>query len=465
MDSILEGWNRFSLSDKEGDRVKLEKRSQPSVTNEVVLAAKFLNRRALNVDAIGRTFRSLWRTRKSFDIREVQLHGLPVDRLDIPTAIQIGKTVGMVSELEHESDMIGGDFMRVRVEVDISKPRCHGRIWGVDESKPFSAGRKTFCSVLGVEVFEQHHSRKEVTPEEPVGATTSPLSSSHTANNEDSMEGRGTNLGNPVLMKSFESQIEEIDLALNKYDTLTDSRMDTAGTKISLQLISNPLMDEVSINADECNPKISGNPNGTLATSDSITVPTGNHTPRKWKQLARLAHTDDSSMQSSSSRKRTESPRLANSMGIDFPEIRVSSLIKRSTQSWDDELLRGLFSPDLKLHVVRAVKNVISVKENLVKQKVLPDATCDHCKQQQKSVIHALWSCNCISGMWSSDQVWSSHRARTFLDFQRLVWYIIEADLDLELFSMIVWLLWYRPNQIRTGATTLPLNQVLTQAH
>lgn len=74
MDSILKGWNRFSLSEKEGDRVRLEKRTQPSVTIEVILAAKFLNRRALNVDAIGRTFRSLWKTCKSFDIREVGDH-------------------------------------------------------------------------------------------------------------------------------------------------------------------------------------------------------------------------------------------------------------------------------------------------------------------------------------------------------------------------------------------------------
>ena len=140
MECILEGWSRFSLSDKEGDRVRLEKKQQTADSNEIVLAAKFLNRRVLNVDAIGRTFRAVWKTRKSFDIRQVgdhlflcvfelendakrvltnepwsfdkhlvlfrrlegvrfvrnlnfstikfwvQLHGLPVNRLDIPTA-------------------------------------------------------------------------------------------------------------------------------------------------------------------------------------------------------------------------------------------------------------------------------------------------------------------------------------------------------------------------------------------
>lgn len=318
----------------------------------------------------------------------VQLHGLPIDRLDIPTAIQIGKTIGMVSELEWETDMISGDFLRVRVEVDVSRPLCRGRkvvlndeeeVWisfkyeklpnfcfwcgmvchddkdcdrwlssegslplnsqefgAWMRANPFSARRKTFCSVPGVEVFEQHHSRKEVTPEEPVEATTSPSLSSHTANDGDSTEGRGTNLGNLVSVvtdsdinaslnhaphnasqpnqlfptfyteqKSFENQIEEIELALKKYDTMIDSKMDIVGTKISLQLNLDSLMDRVSINAKECNPKISGNPNGTLATSDSTTIPTSNSILRKWKQLARLAHTDDSSMQSSSSKKRT----------------------------------------------------------------------------------------------------------------------------------------------------------------
>lgn len=68
MERILEGWSRFSLSDKEG-WVRLEKKQQTSDSNEVVLAAKFLNKRVLNVDAIGRTFRAVWKTRKSFDIR------------------------------------------------------------------------------------------------------------------------------------------------------------------------------------------------------------------------------------------------------------------------------------------------------------------------------------------------------------------------------------------------------------
>ena len=74
MERILEGWSRFSLSDKEGDRVRLEKKQQTFDSNEVVLATKFLNRRVLNVDAIGQTFKAVWKTRKSFDIQQVGDH-------------------------------------------------------------------------------------------------------------------------------------------------------------------------------------------------------------------------------------------------------------------------------------------------------------------------------------------------------------------------------------------------------
>ena len=35
---------------------------------------KFLNRRVLNVDAIGQTFKVVWKTRKSFDIQQVGDH-------------------------------------------------------------------------------------------------------------------------------------------------------------------------------------------------------------------------------------------------------------------------------------------------------------------------------------------------------------------------------------------------------
>ena len=65
----------------------------------------------------------------------VQLHGLLVNRLDIPMAIQIGKTNGVVSCHRREAEMIAGDFLRIRVKVDVSKPLCRGRKVVLDNEK------------------------------------------------------------------------------------------------------------------------------------------------------------------------------------------------------------------------------------------------------------------------------------------------------------------------------------------
>ena len=37
-------------------------------------------------------------------------------------------------------------------------------------------------------------------------------------------------------------------------------------------------------------------------------------------------------------------PRVSNSMGIDFPEVRFNSLINAQTQNWDVDLLQALFN-------------------------------------------------------------------------------------------------------------------------
>ena len=73
MDEILEDWRKFSLTDIERAKVSLKK-SKNLNKKEYVLVAKFMTRRVLNVDAIGRTFKPLWRSRNNFKIREAGDH-------------------------------------------------------------------------------------------------------------------------------------------------------------------------------------------------------------------------------------------------------------------------------------------------------------------------------------------------------------------------------------------------------
>ena len=149
MEEVLKDWKKLALTNTEDVKLNLKK-SKHSISREYVLAAKFMTRRALNIEVVGRTFKPLWRARKDFKIREagdhillfvfeletdaervlatepwsfdkhvvifqrydfaipakqlrfikltfwVQMHGLPLSMLDPEIAIEIGETIGTV---------------------------------------------------------------------------------------------------------------------------------------------------------------------------------------------------------------------------------------------------------------------------------------------------------------------------------------------------------------------------------
>ena len=73
MDDVLDDWKKIPLTNVEGAKVNLRKSKKRSA-KDYVLAAKFLTRRAFNVEVIGRTFKPLWRARNDFKIREADDH-------------------------------------------------------------------------------------------------------------------------------------------------------------------------------------------------------------------------------------------------------------------------------------------------------------------------------------------------------------------------------------------------------
>ena len=58
MEDILYNWKKLSLTEDEDVKVSLSK-SQNQQRKDYVLAAKFVTKRALNVEAIGQTFKPL----------------------------------------------------------------------------------------------------------------------------------------------------------------------------------------------------------------------------------------------------------------------------------------------------------------------------------------------------------------------------------------------------------------------
>ena len=97
MEEITRKCDGLSLSAKEGERVVLSKKLTKA---EHVLVAKFLTKRALNVEAV---------------------------------AEFIGETIRLVIKSNDPIEMKGGTFMRVRVMVDVTRPLCRGRRISFDE--------------------------------------------------------------------------------------------------------------------------------------------------------------------------------------------------------------------------------------------------------------------------------------------------------------------------------------------
>ena len=177
-DDLAQHWQKLTLSVDEGNKVD---RSLKKKVGEHVLVAKFLTHQNINMEAVARTFQPLWRTRGNFEVNEagnnmvlfdfelevdiekvligepwtfnrhlvvlehyngstlvqklhfrttslwVQIHDLPFSFLTTGVAVGIRETLGVVAIPKDRSKMRGGNFMRVRVVIDITKAFCRGK--------------------------------------------------------------------------------------------------------------------------------------------------------------------------------------------------------------------------------------------------------------------------------------------------------------------------------------------------
>ena len=180
MESLEGLWEKFSLSEHECQKVDL---ASTTTQPKSFLAAKFLTRRVLNVESVARTFKPLWRTNQGFSIRDmndnklvfifedeadrervmlgqpwaydkslvvfqriedeeaieevtftetffwVQLHGIPVRRMNEEVARILGSSLGRIAQVTGGTTAAnGGQAMCIRVSIDITKPLCRGRM-------------------------------------------------------------------------------------------------------------------------------------------------------------------------------------------------------------------------------------------------------------------------------------------------------------------------------------------------
>lgn len=100
----------------------------------------------------------------------------------------------------------------------------------------------------------------------------------------------------------------------------------------------------------------------------------------------------------------------------------------------------------------RACKEAIPTKESLCQGRIFLEDNCEYCDNSSEDVLHALWNCPALSPVCVGLFLNLVFFATT--DISIIFWifflYVKEEEKDLELFSMLVWTVWYRRNLIRT---------------
>ncbi|KAL0003155.1 hypothetical protein SO802_016936 [Lithocarpus litseifolius] len=134
-----------------------------------------------------------------------------------------------------------------------------------------------------------------------------------------------------------------------------------------------------------------------------------------------------------------------------------------STSVW--RRIWGLSVPNkVKNFLWRACKEVLPVKANLVRRKVLAEDICCHCHLKAEDGLHALWDCAELSTIWEADTLWLFCRSKKFTNFYELACYILENGRNPELFAALAWTIWSRRNQLRISNKPYPLTQVIPSA-
>ena len=179
MERLSDPWGKFSLSKSEGSRYQV--RDEPG-EEEYFIAARFFTRRTISAEAIARTFKLVWHTKKGFEVRDmgnhrvmfvftneedvarvmqgkpwsfdkhlvalklvekntpiqnvifdrmsfwIQVHDIPIRSATMDMAKEIVSLAGeVVEDVVDEGQQDKYNFMRIRVTINLTKPLCRGR--------------------------------------------------------------------------------------------------------------------------------------------------------------------------------------------------------------------------------------------------------------------------------------------------------------------------------------------------
>ena len=112
----------------------------------------------------------------------------------------------------------------------------------------------------------------------------------------------------------------------------------------------------------------------------------------------------------------------------------------------------------------RACRNSLPTKDNLVCRTVIDCSTCDRCKQAPESALHAMWFCRELDVVWENDAQWQCGRNQTFVDFKKLLSWLIINQHDLSFFCTTAWLIWTQRNRLCLNKAAVNSHQIATTA-
>ena len=103
-----------------------------------------------------------------------------------------------------------------------------------------------------------------------------------------------------------------------------------------------------------------------------------------------------------------------------------------------DDINLAIMSPNkVKNQLWRACKNSLPTELNLCLRMVINNPPCDRCKAALETTLHALWECLILDEVWSDVTLWDCQRGTVFVDFEKLVLWIMQKKKNPELFAMI----------------------------
>lgn len=112
METLSNMWEKFSLTESEGDKYQVRDNGP---VGQYLLAARFFTSRVLNMEAIARTFKLLWHTKKGFEVHDMGDHKVlfvfseasDVDKVLLGEPCSFDKSLVALKRVQWHTDLKG----------------------------------------------------------------------------------------------------------------------------------------------------------------------------------------------------------------------------------------------------------------------------------------------------------------------------------------------------------------------